>query len=137
MVVGLIIFGVAMGLMFAFGGQYVAAASGNNYFVPTTDSFFWTTVGFMILGGVIAIGGAIAQLVAWIGALVNTYALQDRTWFVVLLAGGLIGLAFGLVQFAVMIAYVIGGPDGMPSHERRVQTYEPPMSGPTPLAPTA
>lgn len=136
-VVGLIIFGVAMGLMFAYGGHYVAAASGNGFdFIPTTDGFFWTTVGFMIVGGIVALGGAIAQLVAWIGALVNTYALHDRTWFVVLLAGGLIGLAFGLTHFAVMVAYVIAGPDGTLYREPRLPAYEPSMPGPTPLAPT-
>ncbi len=152
-VVGLIIFGVSMGLMFAYGGQYVPAARGSGYdFVPTLDGFFWTTVGFMILGGIVAIGGAIAQLVAWIGALMNTNALQDKTWFIVLLAGGLIGLMFGLVYFAVMVAYVIAGPDATLYREPRVPvvptyesprsgptppTYEPPRSGPTPLAPTA
>ncbi len=140
-VVGLIIFGVSMGLMFAYGGTYVPAARGIRYdFVPTLDGFFWTTVGFMILGGVIAIGGAIAQLVAWIGALMNTNALQDKTWFIVLLAGGLIGLMFGLVYFAVMVAYIIAGPDATLSGVPRVPevpTYESPRSEPTPLAPTA
>jgi hypothetical protein len=126
-VAGLIVGGVSLGLMLANGGSYVPAASGNGYdFVPRLDNYFWTTIGFMVVGFTVVAGGGIAQLVAWIGALVNTYPLADRTWFVVLLAGGLVGLAFGLVQFAVMIAYIIAGPDG--AHERQPQL---PMQAPS------
>lgn len=136
-IVGLVICGVALGLLFTNAGTYVPAASGNGYdFVPRTDSYFWTTVGFASAGCLIAIAGAIAQLVAWVGAVVNTYALLDKTWFYVLLIGGLIGLAFGLVQFAVMIVYVIAGPDGMAAPELRQPMREPPMQPPAPLAPT-
>ena len=53
------------------------------------------------------IGGFIGGLVSWIGALLNTAELQDKTWFVLLLLLGL--FSFGLVA---MIAYVIAGPDG-------------------------
>lgn len=68
----------------------------------------------MIAGAV----GITLQLVAWIGALVNTYRLEEKTWFAILLAGGIIGLGFGLVGFAVMIAYVVAGPDGMAVRQR-------------------
>jgi len=67
-------------------------------------------VGGLIAAGVIAVlamaGGAIAGLVAWIGALINTAALDDKMWFVLLLVLGL--LSFGLIA---MIVYVIAGPD--------------------------
>jgi uncharacterized membrane protein len=53
------------------------------------------------------IGGFIGGLVSWIGALLNTAELQDKTWFVLLLVLGL--LSFGLMA---MIAYLIAGPDG-------------------------
>lgn len=119
-VAGLIVGGVSLGLMLANGGHYIPAANGNGYdFIPRLDGYFWSTVSFMIGGFTVVAAGGIAQLVAWIGALVNTYPLADRTWFVVLLAGGLIGMAFGLVQFAVMIAYIIAGPDG--AHARQPQ----------------
>ena len=138
-VAGLIVGGVSLGLMLANGGHYVPAANGNGYdFIPRLDGYFWSTVSFMIGGFTVVAAGGIAQLVAWIGALVNTYPLADRTWFVVLLAGGLIGLSFGLVQFAVMIAYIIGGPDG--AHERQPQLpMQAPSQGPhsSTLAPTA
>lgn len=111
---GMLMGGICLGLMLAYGGHFTAAASGNGYdFVPAFDGYFWTTVGLMITGFAIAAAGGIVQLVAWIGALINTYRFVDKTWFVVLLAGGLLGLAFGLIGFAVMVAYVIAGPDGM------------------------
>jgi hypothetical protein len=53
------------------------------------------------------IAGGIVQFVAWIGAVLNTAQLADKTWFVVLLVLGLLSLAL-----PVMIAYVAAGPDG-------------------------
>lgn len=130
-VVGFIIAGISVGLMLANGGQWIPAAAPNNYdFVPRLDSYFWTTVGFTVVGGVIMIAGALAQLVAWVGALVNTYPLADRTWFVILLVGGLIGFAFGLAQPAVMIAYIIAGPDGA-ALQRELATPATPVEPPT------
>jgi hypothetical protein len=69
-------------------------------------AFGWSMVGLMIVGGFSMIGGAIAGLMAWIGALLNTAQLADKTWFVLLLVLGL--LSFG---FIAMVAYVIAGPD--------------------------
>lgn len=134
-VAGMIMGGISLGLMLANGGHFVPAASGNGSdFVPTIDSYFWTTLGVMIAGFGIAAVGGIVQLAAWIGALVNTYQLADRTWFVVLLAGGLLGLAFGLIGFAAMVAYVVAGPDGSMAREPMVPTRAP---GPPTFAPTA
>ena len=113
LVAGLLVGGLGIGLMLAAGGTYTPAASGNGMdFVPRIDGFFWTTIGLMIVGFTAAAVGGVVQLVAWIGALINTDALTEKTWFVVLLAGGLTGLFVGLVGFAVMIAYLIAGPDG-------------------------
>jgi len=53
-------------------------------------------------------GGALGQFVAWIGALLNSAQLHDKTWFLVLLLVGL--FSFG---FIAMVVYVIAGPDGM------------------------
>lgn len=64
-------------------------------------------VGLMIAGGFAMIGGAIAGLVAWIGALINTAQLDDKVWFLLLLLLGL--LSFG---FIAMVVYLIAGPDG-------------------------
>ena len=64
-------------------------------------------VGLAIVAALAVIAGLIGGLVSWIGALLNTSQLEDKTWFVLLLVLGV--LSFGLVA---MIAYVIAGPDG-------------------------
>jgi hypothetical protein len=111
---GLLVGGLGLGLMLAYGGHYIAAPAGDGYdFVPTINAFFWTTIGLMVVGFTLAAAGGVTQLAAWIGALVSTYQLEDKTWFLALLAGGLLGVAFGLIQFAAMVAYLVAGPDGM------------------------
>ena len=64
-------------------------------------------LGLAFIGGIAIVGGAIGQFIAWIGAVVNTSRLEDKTWFVVLLVLGL--LSFG---FIAMLVYVLAGPDG-------------------------
>jgi hypothetical protein len=69
------------------------------------------TVATLVVVGVLAvIGGVIGQFVAWIGAVLGTAQLEDKTWFLVLLLLGV--LSFG---FVAMLAYVIAGPDGATS----------------------
>lgn len=130
---GLVIAGLSVGLMLAYGGTFTAAPSGSGYdFVPRYDAFFGAMVFLIVAGGFAATVGSFVQLAAWIGALVNTYQLQDRTWFVVLLAGGLLGFAFGLLGFAAMVAYLIAGPDGMAIRQEQIPA---PTSRPSSLAP--
>ena len=66
----------------------------------------WSLLGVSVLGGIVILGGLIAGFVAWIAALVNTWRLDTKTWFVVLLLLGIFNLGF----FA-MIAYLMAGPD--------------------------
>jgi hypothetical protein len=66
----------------------------------------WSLLGLGAVGGVAIIGGFIAGFVAWIGALLNTWQLESKTWFAGLLVLGIFNLGF----FA-MIAYLIAGPD--------------------------
>ena len=62
----------------------------------------------LAVGGLLAvIGGGIAGLVSWIGALLNTAELDDKTWFLLVLVLGIFN--FG---FIAMIVYVLAGPDG-------------------------
>jgi hypothetical protein len=127
---GFIAAGVAIGLMLAYGGTFTSAPNGEGYdFVPTQDGFFWTTVAIIVAAFFVAVAGAIVQFVAWIGALVNSYQLQDKLWFLLTLILGLIG--FGLV---VMIVYLIAAPDGYEEKER-IAGVQAPVS-PT-LAPTS
>jgi hypothetical protein len=109
-VLGLAATGVGIGMIFGAGGTY-GGPSGNDFY-PTLDAFFWGMVAVAATGAFVALVGAVVQLVAWIGAMVNTFALADKTWFVVLLIGGLIGfVGFLFAPLAVMVGYLIAGPD--------------------------
>jgi len=77
-----------------------------------SNGLAWTMVGLGIVSILAMLAGCIGGLVSWIGALLNTAELQDKTWFIILLVLGV--FSFGLVA---MIAYVIAGPDG---HKRPV-----------------
>ncbi|HEY7201553.1 MAG TPA: hypothetical protein VIC57_15135 [Candidatus Dormibacteraeota bacterium] len=97
-------------LLLAYGGTWGGWNGGD--FVPTMDAFFWWMVGLITTGALVAVAGAIVQVVAWIGALINTYAAPDKAWFVVLLIGGLLGIAIAIAPFVVMVVYLLSGPDG-------------------------
>jgi len=86
------------GGVFTFGGPAVVTFNGG----PSA----WMLVALAILGFLAFTGGAIAGLVSWIGALLNTVKLEDKTWFILLLVLGL--LSFG---FVAMLVYVFVGPD--------------------------
>lgn len=133
---GVIVAIVGVFLMLAYGGTFnQVPGSSNNYdFTPTLNGFFWTTVGLIVTGGVIGLIGGLVQLVAWIGGLVNSYALPEKTWFLVLLLGGLLSFAFAPIGFAAMVAYVVAAPDGTPYRQAQLPTAGP---QPTPLVPTA
>ena len=76
----------------------------------------WSLLGFGIVGGLVIAGGLIAGFVAWIGALLNTWQLESKTWFAVLLLLGIFNLGF----FA-MIAYLVAGPDTAASAPMRTR----------------
>jgi hypothetical protein len=60
----------------------------------------------VIVAALVAGGGTIAAVASWIGALLNTVRLDDKTWFIALLVLGL--FSFGWIA---MVAYVLAGPD--------------------------
>jgi hypothetical protein len=82
-----------------FGGDYVVEVNGG--------SGAWTALGLVVVGSLAILAGTVAAVASWIGALLNTWQLEDKTWFGALLALGLLGL--GVVA---MIGYVVAGPDG-------------------------
>ena len=71
------------------------------------SSVTWVAMSIGVASIVAIVGGGFGQLVAWIGALVNTAPMQDKTWFIVLLVLGIVG-----VGFIPMLVYVLAGPDG-------------------------
>jgi hypothetical protein len=122
-------------LMLAYGGTFTQVAGTSSYdFVPRIDGFFWSTVSAIVAGGVLAAVGGLIQLAAWIGGLVNSFMLPEKTWFFVLLIGGVLSLAFGLVGFAVMVAYVIAAPDGTLYRKPQVPAT---LQKPTAIAPAS
>jgi hypothetical protein len=105
---------VIAGVVLAFAAVWVAFAngafvmSGPDVVGVQSTPAAWTIVGLGIIAALTIIAGFVAGLVSWIGALLNTAQLEDKTWFIVLLVLGLV--SFGLIA---MIAYVIAGPDGL------------------------
>jgi hypothetical protein len=87
---------IASGIV-AIGGPNVVTVDGE----VIAGSLPW-----LVIAALAFAGGAIAALASWIGALFNTWQLEDKTWFVALLVLGL--FSFGWVAMA---AYVIAGPD--------------------------
>jgi len=110
---GASVIAVVAGLVLGFVAVIVAFASdslvmsGPDVVGIEPTGLAWSMVGVAVLAVLAIVGGAIGGLVSWIGALLNTALLDDKTWFVLLLVLGI--LSFGLVA---MIAYVIAGPDG-------------------------
>jgi hypothetical protein len=96
------IFAIALAVandVFVMDGNEIVAIQGG--------ALAWALIGTAILGGLAAAGGVVAGFVAWIGAVLNTWQLESKAWFIGLLLLGIFNFGF----FA-MIAYVIAGPDG-------------------------
>jgi hypothetical protein len=119
-------------------GAFTANYQYNNY-VP--DSTFWALVSFIVLGGIAILGGIVTQFVAWVGAVINTNRLVDKTWFNILLWCGVAAIVLNLlsglgtiVGWVLMIVYLVGGPDGMAVEPMMMRTT--PVEPPRTLAPT-
>jgi hypothetical protein len=69
----------------------------------------------------VMLAATVTQFVAWVGAVINTAQLKDKTWFIILLVTGL--LSFG---FIAMIIYLIAGPDDTPPHPATTAAREAP-----------
>ena len=85
---------VIAGAVLAFAAVWVAYANGA--FVMSGPDVVgvqatpeaWTIVGLATVAALAMIAGFIGGLVSWIGALLNTAQLEDKTWFIVLLVLG-------------------------------------------------
>lgn len=104
---------VGAGVVLAVAALWVALGSdavdlGGSYGIDVNGgSGAWTALGLVVVGSLAAFGGTVAAVVSWLAALLNTWQLEDKTWFAALLAAGLLG-----VGVIAMIAYVVAGPDG-------------------------
>ena len=96
---------IASALIAVFSGAFVV--DGPDVVAINATPQAWLFVLLGVIGVLSLIGGSIAGLIAWIGALINTAQLPDKAWFVLLLLLGI--FSFG---FVAMLAYVIAGPDG-------------------------
>ena len=85
--------------VFVMDGNDIAAIQGG--------AVAWVLLSLALLGGLAAAGGVIAGFIAWIGAVLNTWQLESKAWFVALVLTGIFN--FG---FIAMVIYVIAGPDG-------------------------
>ena len=94
---GAILAGISGGVI-SLGGPQVITVNGAAF----VGIFPWLLASSILLGV-----AALAGLASWAAALFNTFQLEDRTWFVALLALGLVSLGW-----IAMIAYVVAGPDG-------------------------
>lgn len=96
------IFAIALAIannVFVMDGNDIAAIHGG--------ALASVLLGLALLGGLAALGGVIAGFIAWIGAVLNTWQLESKAWFVALVLTGIFN--FG---FIAMVIYVIAGPDG-------------------------
>ena len=107
-----IVLAVAAVLVGYAGGAFVMDGPDVTGIQPL--SFAWLMVALFVVATLAIIAVSLGQFVAWIGALLNTSRLDDKTWFIVLLVVGL--LSFG---FVAMLVYVLAGPDGMMAPEHR------------------
>jgi len=110
-VAGLVLIGVSGALAFS---NDIFVMSGPDVTGINSGPLSWTLIGLMVLAGFVLLFAAVAHFVAWIGAVLNTAHLPDKTWFVVLLVVGLLGFVF-----IATIAYGIAGPDGLKTTEER------------------
>ena len=103
---------VCAGVVLGFAALWAALASdaidlgGSDYIDVNGGSGAWTALGLVIVGSLVTFAGTIAAVVSWLGALLDTWQLEDKLWFAALLALGLLGA--GVLG---MIAYVLAGSD--------------------------
>ena len=125
---------VGVFLILSYSGTFTQFAGTTDYnFTPDINGFFWTTIGIIVVGGLITVIGSVVQLVAWIGALFNSYMLPGKAWFLMLLLGGVLSIVLVPIGFAVMLAYVVAAPDGVLYRQTQLPTT---MQQPGSLAPT-
>ena len=101
-VVAIALLGVAIWLAFASGSLMMNGPD----VMGVQSAFGWGMFAVAAAATLMIIGASIAQVVAWIGALINTAPLTSKVWFVVLLVAGVLG--FGVIA---MLVFLLAEPD--------------------------
>lgn len=103
--------GAALVLFFVAGAVALSSGvfvmSGPDVVGVQPSAFGGTMIALAAIALLAMAAAGTVQFVAWIGAVLNTAQVVDKTWFVVILVLGLVGLGF-----PAMVAYAIAGPDG-------------------------
>ena len=105
------ILAVAVGLVVALAAAVAALAGGvvtlgGPSVVAVNGEAFAGALPWLFIAALAIAGGALAAIASWIGALLNTVKLEDKTWFIALLVLGLVSLGW-----VAMAAYLFAGPD--------------------------
>ena len=98
--------GILVAIAFAAFPTDVFVMNGSNIVAVHGSATAWAILALGGVGAFILVGAAIAGFAAWIGALLNTAALQRKRWFVALALFGV----FNCGLLGVFI-YVVGRPD--------------------------
>jgi hypothetical protein len=98
--VAIVLTGVVVGLAISTGSLL---RDGRD--VVGVAPFGWWIVVVAVVVLLLLVAASIAQLVSWIGALIEAAGLENMTWFVVVLVGGILG--FGVI---VMLIYLLAVP---------------------------
>ena len=85
----------------------VLVMAGPDIFAVHTSALAWSLLAIGLVGGVAVAGSMIGGFASWLGALLNTWRIDSKAWFAVLLLLGVFN-----VGFFAMIAYLVAGPDG-------------------------
>ena len=101
-----------VGLTIGVAGVVAALANGavvidGSGVVTLNGGPFAWAIAALVVASLALAAGTLAAIASWVGALLNTSRLDDKTWFVVLLVLGLVSLGW-----VAIIAYVFAGPDG-------------------------
>jgi hypothetical protein len=103
------VFAIGMAMandVFVMDGPNIAGVRGG--------ALAFSLLGIALVGSLAVMAGLLAGLVAWIGALLNTWRLDSKAWFVALVLLGIFNFGF----FA-MIAFLVAGPVSTADAERR------------------
>lgn len=110
---------IGSGISFVAGAVVVAAAiwiamandllvmAGPDVVAVHAGALAWSLLAIGLIGGVAIAGAMIGGFASWLGALLDTWRIDSKAWFAVLLLLGVFN-----VGFFAMIAYLVAGPDG-------------------------